>query len=269
MEKLDLGVEWRALLDGEIVAQIAAIRPQVNFVKGPSKATTQAGTEANWQQTVEDLVPMRINKLVLVDGEVHYRDFHSSPKVDVLLDHLDARVSNLTNSKEFSGSRVATIDVRGTLMRSGQIKLEGQLDPFNPKPTFDLTSSIERLQLAQLNTFLKAYVNIDVEKGRLAMYSDLHARDGQFHGYVKPLIEGLDVLRWKEEDERPLEKLWQGLVGGVAEIFQNQEHDRLATRIPLSGRFNQPDVNGWKAAFSLLRNAFIHALQHSLETQKS
>jgi hypothetical protein len=116
---------------------------------------------------------------------------------------------------------------------------------------------------------LKAYVNIDVEAGRIAVYSELHSKDGKFNGYVKPLVENLDVLRWKEEDERPAEKLWEGVIGGVAEIFENQKHDRLATVVPLRGRFNEPDVNAWKAAFALLRNAFIQALQHGLDARET
>jgi len=51
--------------------------------------------------------------------------------------------------------------------------------------------------------------------------------------------------------------------------MKNQKHDRLAAQIPISGRFDHPDLNGWAAAFSLLRNAFIQALQHGLEAHKS
>jgi len=268
MEELDLGLEWGALLDGRIVAKVTGIRPEINFVKGPTKATSQAGAETDWKKTVEDLVPMEINKLKLVDGEIHYRDFHSSPKVDVILDHLDATVSNLTNSKSFSGSRVAKVDARGTLMRSGQLEIHGALDPFSPEPTFDLTSSVEHLQLTELNEFLKAYVDVDVEKGWIAVYSKLHAKEGRFDGYVKPLVEGLQILDWKK-DEGLFAKVWEGLVGGVAQVMKNQPNDRLAAQIPLSGRFDHPDVNGWAAAFSLLRNAFIQALQHGLDAHKS
>jgi hypothetical protein len=269
IERMDLGVEWGALFDGEIVARVSLFRPQLNFVKGPTEATTQAGTEADWKQTVEELVPMSINKFSVVDGEIHYRDFHSAPKVDVLMDHLDATVSNLTNSKELSGSRVADIQARATVMRSGRLSVKGQLDPFADQPTFELETSLERLRLPQLNAFLKAYVNVDVEKGSLSLYSVLRSKQGNFRGYVKPMVEGLDVLRWKEEDERPIEKLWQALVGGAAELLENQPNDRLATRIPLSGHFNQPDVNGWTAALSLLRNAFIEALRHGLDPRST
>jgi len=266
LERLDLGVAWSALLDGSVVATVALFRPEVNFVKGPTKATSQAGTEADWQKTLEELVPLRIDRFVVIDGEVHYRDFHAKPKVDVLIDHLNVKVTNLTNSKEISKSRVAELTARANVMRSGKLSIEGDIDPFTKKPTFALKTRLDNLQLKQLNPFLKAYVNIDVEKGRLSVYSDLKSRNGSFRGYVKPLIEDLDVLDWKNESERPIEKLWEGLVGGVAEIFQNQNKDRLATKLPLEGQFNKPDVNAWEAILALLRNAFIEALRHGLDT---
>ncbi len=76
-----------------------------------------------------------------------------------------------------------------------------------------------------------------------------------------------DILKWKKEDERPIEKLWEGVVGAVAAVFKNWSHDRLATKIPLEGRFDRPDVNAWEAMFGVLRNAFIQALRHGLESK--
>lgn len=267
LERLDLGVNWRALFDGAIVAKVAMFRPKVNFVKGPSKATSQTGEEADWKQKLDELVPMRIDRFLIVDGEVHYRDFHASPKVDVFVDHLNVEVTNLTNSKDLSEShsRVAGLDVNANIMRSGALRLRGNLDPFARQPTFEIKAWVEHLQVAQLNPFLKAYVKVDVNRGKLSLYSELAARRGAFHGYVKPLIEGLDVLEWRKEEERPIEKIWEALVGGVAEIFQNQPNDRLATRIPIEGRFDQPRVGAGKAIFALLRNAFIRALRHGLD----
>jgi len=264
-ERLDLGVEWRALFDGSIVARIALFRPQVNFVKGPTKATTQTGKETDWRETVQELAPLDIESFMVVDGEIHYRDFHSQPRVDVLVDHLNVHVTNLTNSKDFSGSRVAKLEADANLMRSGRLELEGEIDPFKEQPTFHLKTRLEKLRIAQLNDFLKAYVNADAEKGTLSLYSEVDAENGAFEGYIKPLIEDLDILKWKKEDERPIEKLWEGLVGAVAAVFKNYPHDRLATRIPLEGRFDRPDINAWEAMFGVLRNAFIQALRHGLE----
>jgi hypothetical protein len=185
--------------------------------------------------------------------------------VDVLVDHLNVHVTNLTNSKDFSGSRVAKLKADAILMRSGRLELEGEIDPFKEQPTFHMKTRLEKLRIAQLNDFLRAYVNADAEKGTLSLYSEVDAENGAFEGYIKPLIEDLDILKWKKEDERPIEKLWEGLVGAVAAVFKNYPHDRLATRIPLEGRFDRPDINAWEAVFGVLRNAFIQALRHGLE----
>jgi uncharacterized protein involved in outer membrane biogenesis len=265
VERLDLGVDWRALFDGSIVARVALFRPEVNFVKGPTKATTQTGKETDWRKTIEELAPLEIESFLVVDGEVHYRDFHAKPRVDVLIDHFNVRVTNLTNSKDLSGTRVATLKADGVLMHSGQLSVTGDIDPFQKQPTFHVKTSLEKLRIKELNGFLKAYVNVDAQKGTLSLYSDVDAKRGAFHGYVKPLIEGLDILQWNKEDERPIEKLWEGLVGAVAEVFNNQAKDRLATKIPLEGRLDKPDIHTWDAIAEVLRNAFIQALRHGLD----
>lgn len=264
-ERIDLGVAWGALLHGAIVARIALYRPEVNFVQGPTKAASQNGEETDWRDALEDLVPLKIDRLVVVDGEIHYRDFHRKPKVDVVLDHLAIEVNNLTNSKDLSKSRVAQLSVDAVLMRSGRLSIDGSLDPFARAPTFDLKVRLEKLQIPQLNDFLKAYLNVDANRGTLALYADVKAENGSFKGYVKPLIEHLDLLKWKEEDERPLDKLWEGLVGAVAAVFKNYPEDQLASRVPLEGRFDSPDVETWRAIVSLLRNAFIQALRHGFD----
>jgi uncharacterized protein YhdP len=269
LERLDLSVQWRALLHGEVVAKVAMFRPQVNFVKGPTKAQTQTGEETDWRKTLNDIVPLRIDRFTVVDGEVHYRDLHAQPKVDVFVDHLNATVTNLTNSEQISASRVARLNVQADIMRSGALRLDGSIDPFARRPTFDVRTRLEKLRIAKLNDFLKAYLDVDVEKGTLALYSELHAQRGAFHGYVKPLIEDLDVLDWPNEKERPLEKIWEGLVGGVAVVFKNLPHDQLGSRIPLEGEFDKPKVEGWQALVSLLRNAFVRALRHGLETTRA
>jgi hypothetical protein len=269
IERLDLGVEWRALFDGSIVARVVLYRPEVNFVKGPTKAQTQTGKEADWRKELEELVPLRIDSFVIVDGEAHYRDLHARPKVDVVLDHLALTVTNLTNSEEISEDRVAKFELEAILMRSGQLKVEGDIDPFAKQPTFQLKTRLDDLRIAQLNDFLKAYVNVDAERGRLSLYSILRAQKGGFKGYAKPLIENLDLLTWKKEDERPIEKLWEGIVGAAAEVLENQPHDRLATRIPIEGRFDNPDIATWNAVIETLRNAFVRVLQHGLDKPRA
>ena len=45
-ESIDLSVEWRALFHGRVVAEIVTNKPELNFVKGPSKETSQTNLKS-------------------------------------------------------------------------------------------------------------------------------------------------------------------------------------------------------------------------------
>ena len=51
---------------------------------------------------------------------------------------------------------------------------------------------------------------------------------------------------------------------GALEIIENKPKSRIATRVPVSGSLEDPDANGWVAAFGLIRNAYIDAFSHGL-----
>ncbi|HLU67488.1 MAG TPA: hypothetical protein VKZ63_14500, partial [Kofleriaceae bacterium] len=58
---------------------------------------------------------------------------------------------------------------------------------------------------------------------------------------------------------------WEGTVGAVEELFEDQDKDRAATRMPISGRVDSPDVNVWTTLVELVANAFIEALVPGIE----
>jgi hypothetical protein len=259
------------LLDGEVVAEIDLHKPKVNFVtatekpKGQQKQQEQIEPADNWTDVVKELAPFSINRFSINDGEVHYRDFSSKPQVDIYVQDLRAEARNLTNTKEQSGSLVASFDGRGTAMGSGQLRFKGRVDPYAKDPTFEADMGLNKLQLTQLNPYLRAFANVDVEKGTFSVDAEFAAKKGQFEGYVKPFIEDLDVLRWNKENESFVNKIWQGIVGTVGELLEDQSRDRAAMRVPIKGRFDNPDIELWSAIGSLFRNAFIEALRRGLE----
>src|SRR5215204_27699 len=94
---VDLSVEWKALLDGAFVGEIQFEQPKINFVHGRSSATTQVGVDKPWTDKIRELFPLKINRFTVRDGEVHYRDFNRTPKVDVEIDQIRMVATNLTN----------------------------------------------------------------------------------------------------------------------------------------------------------------------------
>jgi len=262
---LDISVEWGALFDGDIVAEIELHGPKLNFVKGPTERTSQTEPADNWTDTVRDLAPFRINRFAIYNGEVHYRDLHSDPKVDIYVQKIAGEARNLTNAEDLAGSLVATFRAKALAMSSGAVEIAGKYNPYAKRPTFEIDASVNRLNLPQLNTFLKAYGNVDAEAGKLSVDSEFAASRGRFRGYIKPFIDDLDVLRWDQEEEGLFGKLWEGLVEFVGEILEDQSKDRIATRVPFSGSIDDPEADVWSTIGGVLKNAFIEAMRRGIE----
>jgi len=262
---IDLSVEWKALFNGSLVGELEIQDPKLNFVQGPTEEQSQDSIDKSWQETVRDLFPLRINRFEIINGQVHYRDFHSDPQVNVFIERLNALATNLTNSKDISESLSATLKTTGVAMKSGNFELNCKIDPYEPKPTFDLDVSVTGLQLTELNAFLKAYGNFDVEAGIFGLYGEFAASQGNFQGYIKPLFKKLKVITWKEDHKNVFEFAWEAVVGLVTEFFENQPKDQVATRVPIKGTFDNPEPNIWSTLWELIKNAFIQALLPGIE----
>lgn len=269
--RIDLSVQWSALLDGSVVAEIEVSDPKLNFVHASEREGKQQASQSqvepseNWTEVVKDLVPISINRFSIENGRVSYRDFTSSPQVNIFVQDIYAEARNLTNSKDRTGSLVASFDGRALAMGSGRIKFDGKVDPYAKRPTFEAAFKLDGLEMKELNSYLRAYANVDAEKGKFSMDAEFAAKNGRFDGYVKPFIKDLDVLDWDKENESVPNKIWQGIVGTAASLLENPKKDQTATRIPMGGRLDNPEVGVWSALGSLLKNAFIQALTRGLE----
>lgn len=266
--RVDFSVEWRALLHASVVGEVEFSAPELNFVNGPTRAARQTGVGEDWRAKLESLIPLRIDRLAVRDGRVHYRDFSSDPEVDVYLDAVQLEARNLTNGRrDLEGSRVASVSLRAVPMHAGRIVADASIDPFATSPSFDLDLTVRGADLTQWNDYLRAYAGLDVQRGYFALYAELLAGEGRFDGYVKPFVEDLDVLDFRQEEHEQglLASLWEAIAGAGAEIVEDQPHDRQAAKVPISGSVEDPDVAFWPALGSALRNAFLESLPPGLE----
>ena len=95
-----------------LVGEITFVHPQLNFVAGTSEKNSQTGVDKSWQETVKDLFPLRINKVEVSQGEIHYQDTNHQPPIDIYISHLEAVATNLTNSKDISDNLYAVIEAK-------------------------------------------------------------------------------------------------------------------------------------------------------------
>jgi len=261
--RVDLSLEWRELLRGALVGQIEFDRPSINVLAGPvKKDETRAADDI--VERFRELLPVRVNRFAIVDGDLHFRDDAPDPDVDLYLHEINLVARNLTNSARISESLAATLSADGRAMQSGRFDLNMRLDPFATAPTFDLAFELKALRLPELNRYLRHHLAVEARDGRLSLYAEARAKDGGFRGYVKPFVQDLDVLRIKEEKSAG-EAIKGFFVKLVANVFENEPREQLATRIEFSGKFENPETSVWEAVTTFLRNAFVQALQPGLE----
>lgn len=258
--EIDLSVEWRAIFKGRVVGEIAVEDPVLNFVKGKHKNEDVKADTADFRALIKDLMPLTINRFEINNGQIHYIDKFSKPQVNIKLTDLMVIATNLSNVNDSAKLLPAHCDVNANVY-DGKFIMKIDFDALNKQPTFDMNTNLTNVNLVLLNDFLRAYGNFDVKKGGFGMYAEFAAKNGTFGGYVKPILKDLDVVQWNKEEGDFKQIMWETVVGGVAEVLQNQKKEQLATKIPVKGKFENADVNLWRAISYVLRNAFVKALQ--------
>lgn len=203
----------------------------------------------------------RVERVEVRDGELV-----------VIESGLEARISDvqvmmegLTNEKE---GRNARLEAAARIMEKGKASLTVRADPLAKNPSFDLTAKVEDVDLPSINPLLRWQMGVDVERGTFEALSELDAKDGAFEGYVKPFVDDLKMLK-AEELKNPAKAVKEAVIGAVAAVLKNEKSRAVATRVPVKGKLEDPQVGVWSAVVSVLRNAFVEALRPSFDGAKS
>jgi len=261
-----LSIEWRSLFKGSLVGEITAERPMVRFTKEKVEPKDVQKDSSDFRQVLDDFMPLEINRLELRNGMLQYIDSTSTPRVNISMTDVDVVALNLKNSYDSAAVLPARVDAHATVYE-GRLDMEVRLNPLAEVPTFDLTAEWKNTNLVRLNEFFQAYAKLDVSKGTFGLFSEVAAKEGYFTGYVKPLIEDIDVLGKEDQEDNILKKVWEGIAGTVTEVFENQAKETFATKIPLEGRIEDPQANIVFAILQILENAFISALQPAIDQE--
>ncbi|MBU3020332.1 DUF748 domain-containing protein [Aestuariibacter sp. A3R04] len=266
-KKVDISVLWSAIMDRTVVATVLVTAPSINVVDGTSTSRSQSGENENWLYLADQLMPLKVDQLTVQRGAVRF--LNPSAGVDVSLHHLDATAINLVNSRDLSKNLVATLNATGKTTQQGTLILTASLNPATPLPTFDINLQVSDVALVNFKSLLDTYAPFDLEAGHLEMAMELACDNGTIEGYAKPILHNVDVFSWKGDIERDDDGIVRGMTealsGFVAELFENQEKDQIATRIPISGSLDDVNTPVLSALGGILRNAFIKAINSDLE----
>ncbi|MFY9307903.1 MAG: DUF748 domain-containing protein [Bacteroidia bacterium] len=262
---IDLSIHWNALLEGKIVGELELTDPTLRFTKDKVEPAELQKDTTDFRKLLDGFMPLKINRFEIINGIIQYVDNNSSPKVNIEMTNTHILAENLTTEK--SETLLPSTVTASANVYDGTLEFNMKLDALADNPTFDMNAELKNTSLPKLNEFFKAYGKFDVNKGTMGMYTEVAARDNKFVGYVKPIIKDLDVVGKEDKNDETLHKVWEGFIGSIGVILKNQKHDQVATKVPMEGTLKNASTNLWYAIMDVLRNAFIRALQPSLDNE--
>jgi hypothetical protein len=266
-EVIDLSVEWKALLHGSIVGELVFQRPLLRFTKDKAEPKEITKDTTDFRIILKKFMPLKVNRFEVNHGIIEYRDSTSKPIVNLDMTETYILAQNLKSVyKTEENVLPATVKAKSYLYE-GYLNYDMKLNPLADRPQFDLNAELVNTNLVKLNDFFKAYGKFDVHRGSFGLYTEMAAADGKFKGYVKPVIRDLDVVGPEDKNDSFLRKLWEHIVGAAGIILRNQRKDQVATKIPIEGNYDNPDIGTLDAIVEVLINAYIQALMPSIDNQ--
>lgn len=266
-KRIDLAIEWNALVAGKLAGKVEIDRPELNFVDAKNESEDQTGAGGPWLAIVRDLFPFKINSAVVKDGTISFRAFDADPPVEMSLTELQVTMENLTNIHDEVTPLISTVKATALALNHAKVDYEMKLDPFSYRPSFQMALTMIGLDVTKTNALARAYGQFDFEDGWFDLVVELDAKEGQLRGYVKPLFRNLKVFSFHKDipEDNVLGVFWEALVGTAVGALKNQPRDQFGTNIPLEGEIDSPEFDMLAVIGNVLRNAFIRAYLPRLE----
>jgi hypothetical protein len=268
-KKIDLSVEWGALLKGAFVAKVVAFEPNINFVTDPNVNKEQLTIDKRWQQIVKSLFPLNFNRVIVKNGSVHYQSFNKKSPFNIYLKKLESNLTNLNNADKSFSQLPSHLIVKGQTMNDAPVGLDLKFNPFSDNPTFNLQASLEKMKIIDTNNFLQYYTALRAKQGLFSLYIEAAAEKGKIRGYAKPIFKDLEIQG--PASANPIKILYTAAASVASAVLKNRNTHAVATKIIVSGTIDDPDTSILSIIGYLFRNAFIQALvpgiDHNIPTK--
>jgi hypothetical protein len=260
-EAVHVGVDWRRLLHGQILASARILEPKIAIISkkeaAPKPNTSTKAPDLSVQ--LENVTPLKVARIEIIRGEMLFRDMTEQRHPELWVHKIDLAVENLPTREKLAGARPTTMSASGVVGHSGQLTLFASADPFASPLAFAGRMELKGLRVAELFEFIEPKTKVQTPRGTVDLFAEFTVKNGRLSGGVKPVLKNVDV-RPAESGAWDRFKAW--LADKVVKIGSDRVPGReaIATVVPLEGPITDPDVQLWPAVFGVIRNAFVEGI---------
>ena len=109
MDRMDISLQWSALLHRELVGELVMQGPRLNMVQGETDKETQLGAGVNWPAEIREFFPFRFNRVEVDDGTATFRAPGINTNESLTVNNLAVVLRDLTNVEKRSTPAFAQI----------------------------------------------------------------------------------------------------------------------------------------------------------------
>ncbi|WP_010521502.1 DUF748 domain-containing protein [Aquimarina agarivorans] len=262
-KQTDISIQWKSLINGEIVSEIVMNEPSFTYVFEDHKSTNNQNTQEaeveDWSKALTNLVPIDINRLKINNGKLAFVEVTTDPTIDLQLNTISLEASNLRNIVREGDKLPSNLNASAVSIGNGTVTLNGNMDIIKSIPDIDISFSLKNADVTALNDFTKHYAGIDFSGGKFGVASEIAINDAYLKGYIKPILDDAKLIG---KEDKFLNSLWEGFVGFFKFVVKNQKENTIATKVPIEGDLSNVKTKIFPTITNIFKNAWIKAYEN-------
>ena len=267
-KEVELQIAWKPLLKGEIAAHVNVDQGNIQLVDSANenkKQITMASSETPnlnpkkgekpvWKQTLDILIPMRIESLDVQNSAISFTNSDLATPVPIKLTAMEFHAKDLQTRPSSQAEALSPINGRGVFQNDSYIIVKGKYDALSDQTRADLDIQLRDFSMQKANKLLMAYIPLDITEGVLNVYGEIAMAAGQTQGYMNVFLKEADVIAPKQKFIS-FKHLGVEIISAFANwLLKNNETKKVATHIAFAKKKSKWDIDGSTAFWSAVQN---------------
>jgi len=215
-------------------------------IKEVLKQGTEASSDRQKPSREEKLPPIRVRRVLLEKGKLQYADLLLRPQFTALIHELKGVISGLsTDSKSPAGMKLD-----GSVDEYGLAKIDGTLNPFDPKANTEVKLVFRNVEMTSLTPYSAKFAGYRIASGKLSVDVQYRIKDSKLVGDHRIIM---DKLTLGERVESPAA---MNLPLDLALALLKDADGKIDLGLPVSGDIDNPQFSYGQVILKALVNLF-------------
>jgi len=193
--------------------------------------------------------PIKIGKVTLQGGAVHFSDNYIKPHYTADLAALGGIISGLSSN----AASTASVDLRGQV-NDAPLSIAGKINPLRGDLFMDIKANVNGMEMAPFSPYSGKYVGYDIEKGKLSFEVNYqvqdHALTAQNHLVLEQLTFG-NKVESPDATQLPVQ---------LAIALLKDRNGVIDISLPVEGSLNDPQFSVGGIIFKMVINLITKAV---------